>query len=63
MVPQRAQILVQKAENQLKSASDRGIFSIIALLGNIIFMLILLYLTMLIAAAMKKDFEEQGILT
>ena len=26
-------------------------------------MLILLYLTMLIAAAMKKDFEEQGILT
>ena len=26
-------------------------------------MLILLYLTMLIAAAMKKDFEDQGILT
>jgi len=33
------------------------------LLGNIVFMLILLYLTMLIAAAMKKDFEDQGILT
>lgn len=47
----------------MKSSSDRGIFSLIALFGNIVFMLILLYLTMLIAAAMKKDFEDQGILT